>query len=351
MKKSTCTALFLSLAIFGCNKSSNNKATSQKEAGPILPQKIDFQTPVESEKLTAEQLNEIKLMFSKKPMMILPPGELIFKNEKLTELERAQKEKQLRKQDLNSYEMLKEIQADCKAEVQKPTVDSSFKSNERKNISDFRMNDFYKVMASSVLRGGANCPAQLDFGLSTNATVDFIDHNTKSIKVSGQLGSKIKGLILKPKYSKLLGSSGIIVDAKLSGLMAKRTAVHDYQIKYSLQGAYLTLTQEIPYQTQVEVLANGSEETCKPNALSADGRKCEQTFKNLEIVAKTELTMPNFKVDLQLHMTQKSENQKSRVIDYFINGHRMNEKEIEQLFGKMNPATNPNQSKIIETLN
>ena len=322
------TAVLAVLA--GCAK-EESKQSSPSPAVSAIAEKLSFEAPAQGATLTKEQAREIKSVFANKSVMVLPPGELIFPDKKTTREERALKESKLMQADANSYELLKAIQNGCSKVRPTTKIDATFPTDGEASYDNVRVGD-QASGSTTVGLAGPNCPVEVSMGASMGAKVEAVDAKEKTATASGSMSIAGKGLMLAPKYTKLLGARGLIVDSQLSAVGATHDQQGNLQLNYKLAGSYLTLDSTIPYEMSVQMLTRSTSE--------------ESTM--TEMVVKTKIHMSNFTADLQAHITGTKE-AKDQKLKLYVNGRETTQQEFEELFGRENPAVN-GQSQVIEAL-
>ncbi|RYZ84169.1 MAG: hypothetical protein EOP06_18580, partial [Proteobacteria bacterium] len=96
--------------------------------------------------------------------------------------------------------------------------------------------------------------------------IKSVDSAERSASASASTGMKLTAVMKNPRYAKLLGTRGVIVDTSLSGLAIRREVQIGYKdsalVTFNLAGTYLSLTSDVPYSTEVKALvnANGKED-------------------------------------------------------------------------------------------
>lgn len=329
MKLSKIILPGLLLALAACGKKEDAKET-QKTG---IPEKLSFQKSAPGAKLSKSQVAEIKSTFSNKSMMILPPGELIFPSKNISQEEIRAKESELYQQDQNAYSLLKEMQKGCGKTHPTIKFDATFPIDGDITLESLKVGDRMGYSLSGLLNG-SNCPVKASVEAGLNAEVTQVDQANKTGTASASLLSNTTGIMLAPKYAKLLGARGIIVNSNLSGLGAVRDTLHNGLITYNLTGSYFSLENEIPYSMQVQMLSKAMTEN-----VSA-----------VEVTLKTTLKMPNFDVTIEVHGTGTSDSEKNQEVAYYVNGHQMTKFEIEELFGSNNPALSAEANPVYKTL-
>lgn len=313
---------------------NNNSSTPTDDGGVVVPNNLSFSKPAIGPKLTKAQAQEIKNTFTaKKPMMMLPPGELIFPSKDMPPYEKAQKEQQLAMQDPNAYKLLLDIRKSCSKGHPSLNFDATFPADEVTAENPFdvlQKGDKVSYNASAGL-AGSNCPVDLMGSFGMNAEVKSVDAQARTASASAGTGTKLTAVMKNPTYARLLGTRGIIVDAGISGLAVHREVVKGANdkalVSFKLAGTYLSLAADIPYSTTYTVLAN----------------KMGETESTMEVVSTTELTYPNFKASLVVHFVTSFDKQDKPQIEAYLNGRPVSEADLKDLFGENLPGSQGEQ--------
>jgi len=335
MKTSLLTALPLCFALVAC---TNNSSSTPKSNAVIVPNNLEFTKPAVGPRITKAQASEIKSTFVTKPMMILPPGELVFPDKDMPAYEKEAKERELARQDPNSYQLLKELRAGCAKGHPTMSFNATFPTDSvtAENAFDvLQIGDMYSFNASAGLTG-ANCPVSLSGSTALGADVISIDRDDRSGSATASTGFKLNAVMKNPKYAGLLGTRGVIVDTNLSGLAIRREVAKGFRdsalVTFNLAGTYLSLAADIPYSTEVRVL------------IKSNGEKQSTS----EIVTKTQLTFPNFSASLEAHINTENETIVNE--EYYLNGHSMTKQDLQELFGDNTPNSLSQTKQVREML-
>lgn len=329
MKQSISILLVASLTLFlaACSKSSK----SSEPVVPTVPASLEFTKPIPGEKLTREQVQEVKKMFSNRPMMQLPPGELIFQSE-LTDAEKKAMEADLFKNDPMSYKMLKEIQPNCTVQNPIPQINTSLpqKPDGSYDGSNPKKGDFISMTITAGLTSANDaCPLNAGLSFGGGIKVEELNASNGQATLSGEIGFKGQGQVLKSEYAQLLKAHGLVIDTNLSGLTAIKQNLADLIVKFRLAGSYHSLESVIPYDSSVEFLTRGASTSEDDNAALTG---------TVEVVMKTLIRFPKFVINVEIHAAGKNGSEEMTTQEIYVNGHPMTQKEFEDLFGDQNPA-------------
>ena len=332
-------------SIVGCSKSSDSGAPKI----PEVPVSLDFAKPQVGEKLTRNQVAKIRAVFADRPIMQLPPGELIFVNEEeTTPEERARMEEKLQATDKNSYSMLQEIRSACQVFQDPPQMTNSFPMDDQGSIIVDQIQSG-QGLAVDVNRGisskpwnNQDCPGTLSDRMRILLTVIDIQQPQKTGTATAKMAYSNKTQVVKDKYSKLLKSKGLIVDSAISGLVARKSATSDVHLQFSVQGGYHLLSQTIPYQMQNEILFRNI-----PNE-----EKAAQAQTLIQMSLRTQFSVSGVAVDLAVFSQQLANGDPNAKPNFqiFVNGHPMSQEEFEELFGEDNPALklSPKMTELVK---
>lgn len=324
MNKKLLPLVAFSLLI-GCGK---DKAKDTTEA-PFVPNQLSFSKPTASQKLTKDQVAEAKILLSTNSKIILPPADLVFATNKMSAEELKQKEESIKTRDSESYQLLKDIQANCQIERPTTKIDASFPTTGDHSLENLRSDDHYLVESIAGVKGD-KCPVKYNVAFSASAKANEVNQTAKKLKASGSMAYKTQAFMVAPKYQTLLNSRGIVVDSNISGLALKQDASNKMMMKFDLSGTYYTLNKEVPYSANVQVLADGN-----------DSNKNS----NVETIINMKLTTPNFPISVDIHTKTSSDN-KTLLEEYYVNGNQMNKEEFDALFGRENPAMSSSKSLV-----
>ncbi len=306
-----------SLMLSACAK----KDDGAPAAAPGVPKTLAFSKPTPGEKLTRDQAQQIRIAFSNKPSMILPPGELIFVPKEMTPAMQARQEAELRSKDSNSYDLLKQIQANCVKS--RPTVhaETTLPADGQDAKNSFKAGDYMSVNLTGGLSGTA-CAVDALGAIGYSARVDDRNTGDDTAKASGAFTSDIKAVMKDQRFAKLLGSRGLLVQNNLSGLVVMRQVsadkpVANMLIQTNLTGSYLSLEKDIPFSSTIQILSNEN-----------GGSESVMSFK---------INMTSFSFGLDIHTAQASVNA-IPTQEMYLNGYPTTQAEINALFGSNSPA-------------
>lgn len=328
ISKSLLSVAMMALFLSACSDSKDSAP-----AIPTVPENLGFQKPVPGKKLTREQLLEVQSMFADKPMMKLPPGELIFDRE-MDSYEKYQQEQSLRYSDPMSYSMLKDIQDNCAVQDPQESFNTSLPQNPDGSLNgdNLKAGDFVNInVVAGIKSGNRNCPANLSLSAGANAKLHKFDAQKQEMTVSAEAGFKGNGQILKPAYSNLLKSKGLIVDTNMSGVTAVMENKSDVVVRFRLAGSYHSLQTTIPYDSNVAFLVKGA-------TLSQEEDYDAPETGTVEWLMKTVIKFPKFEVNVEVHAQGKNGAGEMDKMEFYVNGHFMTQEEMERLFGQDNNA-------------
>ncbi|WP_413288831.1 hypothetical protein [Bdellovibrio sp. HCB337] len=333
--KNYLATLPLVLSLVAC---SSKNSDSPKDQGTTLPSTVGFQKPALGPQLTADQIAEIKDTFRGKPMMTLPPGDLVFPDKNADPADTRRKEQALAAQDPNAYALMLDVRQNCAKGHPSLKIDATFPTENTNNENAFdilQKGDHLSFKGSGALVGNSNCPLDLGGGMSAEAEVKDIDREARAGTASAGLGGKLKFVMKDPKYASLLNARGIIVDTNLSGLVVHREVEGSSKdkalITYNLSGSYLSLKKDIPYNISFKVLADNSD---------SENQKGEMTF-------TATLKYPKFTATLVGYGIQS--NGQTTSMELYLNGRAISPEEIQTIFGDRVPGQEPH-NKISEAL-
>lgn len=309
----------------GSNGGSDNKDKGGQptvtQAG--VPDSLDFQKPTSGNGLTKAEVQKIKAALAIRPQMILPPGELIFPNPSMSAGEIAQKEEALKRQDQNSYNLLMDIRQTCKRPHPTVEMNATFPTDNPVTVDSIEGGDKVGFNAMANLLGD-NCITELAGNSGGNAKVDQVDHATNSASLGAGISSGVKAIMKNPKYSKLLGMRGIIMNSNLSGLttireLGKATTTGKGLLKFNLSGSLLSLTADIPYKLSFKGLFKGNQD--KSNSV--------------EMVVETQIQVPEATANIQVHTLTNTaaDGTQTSLGEIYVNGKQMTEQELKDLIG------------------
>lgn len=330
LKKITLPILALSLMTVGCSDSSSKKNKPQ----PAVPETLEFSKPKPGKQLSEVELREVETIFADKPMMVLPPGELIFPDDKLTQEERANWENNLKVTEPNTYLMLKEIQNNCQISNTgtQNHVNFPIGSDGQVNPEMLKAGDSMSISLARAITGSLPCPGNHDLNLSFDLKLDQINYVKNDLKkssaqLSTNLNLKNSIKLLKPEYAQLLKANGLIVDGNLSSTAVVLNEKLDFIFRTNISGQYSSIKTTIPYSTSLQLLLKGVKTASE-----------EETTGNVEVVMNTSLKLPNFDVIIDVHMASKNGSEKPTILEVYLNGHKMETDKAQNLFGADSPA-------------
>lgn len=328
---------FIYVALFVLSACGRNESKNDQPAPPSIPDTLGFSKPAVGAQLTQAQALEVKEAFSKKEMMVLPPGELIFPRKDDREL--AKKEKDFSKESPAGYEMLREIRSLCSKTRPTSNLEAQSPTNGDTSYENLRTGDKFSFRSFLGALSGESCPvdATLDAGLGVS--VDQIDQAQKTGAFRVNSVVKGKAISMNPKYSQLLQKRGMLVDSTLTGLASKMDTQGKLLVTYNLAGTYYSLEHDIPYSMKVQILSRGNEKN------ETSGTEIVPSYS--EVVLTTNLNMPKFSVEVVSHIVSDGASSKSEI---FVNGHPMSQAEFDGLFGNQNPAANSQSNSVLTTL-
>jgi len=313
-------SLSLCMGLAACSNSSN-KSTKSDSA---VPATLSFNKPAAGQALTQDQATEIKSTFAGKATMTLPPGELIFPDSSMSPEQKAREEQQLAQQDPNAYNMLLDIRKGCAKSHPSFQMDATFPTDSINNDNAFdvlQKGDKIGYSYTAGLSGGA-CPADVSVSAGLNAEVKDIDSQKRTGSADANSANKLSAVIKNPKYAQLLNTRGIIVNSNLSGLAIVqdgKPGSSSLLATFKVAGTYLSLTSDIPYSTQYQVLTHSKGEDS-----------------TVEMVSTTELKMPKFTASLVIHVTSK--NEEEGTTEMYLNGQSVTSDQLNKIFGNTDAA-------------
>lgn len=324
MNKKILSLIALSLLI-GCGKEKSKDSTE----APFVPKELAFTKPTQGQKLTKEQISEAKKLFSTNDKLILPPADLVFASKKMPAEELKQKEESIRTRDADSYQLLKDIQNNCLIERPTTKVEASFPTTGDHSLENLKSDDHYNIESLAGLKGD-KCPVRYDVAFALSAKANDVNKSAKTLKASGSMGYKTQAFMINKKYQTLLNSRGIVVDSNVSALAIKQDISNKMMLKFDLSGTYYSLTKDVPYSANVQILADGN-----------DNNKNS----NVEMIINMKMTIPNFPLNVDIH-TKTDSDSKILLEEYYVNGNSMSKEEFDSLFGKENPAVNSSKTLV-----
>ncbi len=317
----------LGLLAIACSKSD----TASAPRVPAVPASLSFQKPAVGAELTKSQVAELKTIFSKKSVMVLPPGELVFPAKNTDPSELAWKESLLARQDPNSAQMLKDIRSGCSKIRPTGNVDATFPLDGA-NLENLKAGDKLDYSASAGLSGNA-CPSPFKASSGTGMRVEQIDNASQSGTATGEFNTNLQASIANPRYAQLLNSRGVIMESRVSTIASLADAKSSGVFTVSMSGTYLTLDASIPFSMEVQYL----------------GRQTSTKDAFAEVVMKTSVRFPQQPIEIVVHSVGTgSQSQSSSEI--YINGHLTSQAQYEELFGKNNPAGNESSNSALQVL-
>lgn len=256
--QNTIAALLASCFVMACSQKENE---SPSISNPGIAASLSFEKPAPGPGLTKEEAQKIKKAFFVGPQMILPPGELVFPAKDMDQQELAKKESDLYYQDKNAFALMMDLRSNCRAPHPRVEFDATFPSEPPISSDVLENGDLVTGKVSASLLG-ANCLVNLGGAYGGNAEVLQVDHGAKSLSTKAGVSAKLNAVMKNEKYAKLLGTRGLIMQSDLTGLALVRElpsqgSTGKVQMNFNLQGSYLSLTADIPYQIKFEVLTNG----------------------------------------------------------------------------------------------
>lgn len=314
----------LPLIISAC---TDNTAKKPSPMELKVPDSVQFVKPEPGQKLTKDQVEQIKKMLGKKAVMELPPGELIFPHNDTPKSEIAKQEEKLRRTDVNSYNLLKEIQGTCGKGRPTGHVEATVPLDGGP-VDNMQAGDNAGMSGSAGLLG-TNCVMPLDVGAGASMKVEEIDKVNREGMLSANLNEKVNILMKNPKYAQLLNSRGVMLNLNVSGLAVMRedeldktrVASSKVHMKFKIAGSYLTLDNEIPLNVEVEGI---SKETAT-----------QSTFESL---FSADLKFPGFNVNIVRHETGLWDKNPpwngERTLKIYVNGFEVTEDEFREIFGQ-----------------
>lgn len=333
LKKITLPIIALSLMTIGCSKSSDNSKPQS-----AVPESLEFSKPNPGKKLSEAEIREVQTIFADKPMMTLPPDELIFPDEKMTPEERSRMEEELKVTEPKSYMMLKEIQNHCQILNTKQDVRVNFPIGNDGQIvpENLKAGDSMTVSSARAVTGTLPCPGNHDLNLSFDLKLDQIDYNKEvpkksSAQMSANLNLKNSLKLLKPEYAQLLKANGMIVDGQLSSTAVILNENLDFIFRTNISGQYNSIKTTIPYSSSLQILLKGVK------VQSAETSEKTSTG-NMEMVMNTSLKLPNFDVIVDVHLISKNGSEKPTLLEVYLNGHKIETDKAQTIFGAENPA-------------
>lgn len=171
--KSILPVIALSLFTIGCADSSGGNNTPQ----PAVPEKLGFTKPTPGQKLTENEIREMESIFADKPMMILPPEQLLFPDKETTYQELAYLEQDLMQEDPNSYRFYKDIQQNCQISNPEPKIDFNFPLTDEGQVDpdQLKAGNSASVVANKGITGSSSCPGFYGIDLSMGLRLDQIN--------------------------------------------------------------------------------------------------------------------------------------------------------------------------------
>lgn len=326
----------------GCQ---NNDASTKTESRVKIPTTLGFQKPSPGKALTKAEASEIKEAFNVKSMMILPPGELVFPDKNMSKEERIVKEEELRQKDQNAYDLLKEAQGSCFKGHPTVKFEATFPTDsvDATNAVDVLQAGDKSVVSGNMAIVGNDCPVNLSSSGGMGVEVKDANRRDKELAASAGIDGKLTAVMKNSKYAKLLGLRGVIVNTNLSGVAIRREtelAEDSKAVKnnilagYTLSGSYLALDKDIPYNASVRALLRNAG---------------NQSAGQLEVEIKTDLTFPKFKASLVAHGLTSVDGGEA-VYDIYLNGVKMTEQELADLFGTNTPGINSQSQKMLKQM-
>ncbi|MBL7545450.1 MAG: hypothetical protein JNL11_16645 [Bdellovibrionaceae bacterium] len=328
MKKIILVATIGVLGLVACQKKDDQSQPVTFDQR--VPEKLTFVEPTKGQMPSQAQLDEVKATFQTKSKMILPPGELVFPNEKMTMAEIRQREAKLKKNDANSYNMLKEIHAKCKPTKSK--MDTNFPSenlNQKLKVGDvFSLDGIWSLTAVS-----NDCPATADGSATMKLVVEDYDQGKKTMGASLNGKSKLQILIKKKEYQDLLNSRGLIVDTEMTYMMSFVDLSGKLYASAALSGGYLTLTKQVDYTSTFEMVSQSND---KGNGKS-------------ELIIKAVMKYPSFQIDVVTYQVQEGE----RIVEQrmYLNGNKLDSGQQKNIFNNETPGLGVVQhSQVLKAL-
>ena len=159
--------------------------------------------------------------------------------------------------------------------------------------------------------------------------VDQMDAASKATALSAKVDIKGRALMNDPKYSALLQSRGLVVQGSLSALTAYKDTSGKSLMTYDINGTYYGLKSDIGYKMNVQGLTHSNLETMSS-----------------ESVISTELQFPSFTVSLVVHSSYPT----NQTAEIYLNGNPLTQSQLNDLFGKNNPAVSVVNQSVMQVL-
>lgn len=335
--KKSIAAVLASCFVMACSQNENKSPSIEN---PGIANSLYFEKPAPGPGLTKEEAQKIKKAFFVIPQMILPPGELIFPAKDMDQQEVAQKESELYRQDKNAYSLLMDLRSNCRTPHPRIEFDATFPSESPISTDVLERGDraIGKVSANLL---GANCLVNLGGAYGGGAEVLEIDHSEKSLSAKANVSAKLNAVMKNPKYAKLLGTRGIIMQSDLSGLalvreLPSQTSTGKVQMNFNLHGSYLSLSEDIPYQIKFEVLTSGNPDGSSTTEITTDSKVIVPDQASVSIKAWVQNTTSQ----------DGTVNSKSEI---YLNGKLVTYQELADLFGE-SAQVMTGKTQIIESL-
>lgn len=229
------------------------------------------------------------------------------------------KENQLQKTDANSFELLNLIRSGCAKTRPTSHIEATFPIDNDSEKNSIRTGDYMSATASGAL-GSANCPVDVNAAYGMSFRADDRNFDADTGKLSGSVTSDIKAVMNNPRFATLLGARGIIVQSTISGLavvreVSKETPTSRALIDMSVNGSYLSLTQDIPVSLTIKSVSNEN--------------------KSSETIITAQIQMKDFSFKLDSYTKSELGNQGTS--EMYLNGHPFTQEDSNALFGDNNP--------------
>lgn len=297
------------VCIIGCSAPEREQAT----LSPI-PEQLVFIPSEKGQKLSNEQMDEIRSKIGARPQMIMPDLEMVFSTKRFNTQEVRQKELDLQSRDPNSYSFLKDLQSGCLKERPTTVMNATFPTDSDFSVGNLRTGDTFKLKSSAALYGD-NCPVKFAGIYSVQLDVNGAEQEKKNINISGSASQEGRLLMLSPKYANILKAKGLLINSNISGLHIREDIKAGTLVNFNANGTYMSLEADTPFEFKVTML------------IKKNGDQKETQ----EMIAKGNLTWLRLPISVDIHQ-QKS------IVKYYVNGHELSASEFERMFGTKSPV-------------